>query len=120
MRITEKNGNFYKLKKGNEIYGEENGIRLVQIVGKFEDIEEKYGIDIELYFKIIHEGVYVKGKEPEWGGVGSAKDIEHYNVIEFDKEFLELVYNCSSKTHIIWDPMKSYGKIWASTKEELE
>lgn len=40
-RLTEKTPNgFYELTKGNEIYGEENGIRLVQIIGKYEDLEE--------------------------------------------------------------------------------
>ena len=35
MRITKKiENNFYVLTKENEIYGEENGIRLVQIVGE--------------------------------------------------------------------------------------
>lgn len=46
MRLTEKKENgFYELTKNNEIYGEENGIRLVQIVGQLEDIEEEFQID---------------------------------------------------------------------------
>ncbi len=45
-RITEKKENgFYELTTGNEIYGEENGIRLVQIVGRLEDIMSEYGIE---------------------------------------------------------------------------
>jgi len=44
-RITEKDGKFYKLKPENEVYGWENGIRLVQIVGEFEDLMEKYKIE---------------------------------------------------------------------------
>lgn len=40
-RITEKLENgFYELKPENEFYGWENGIRLVQIVGNYEDIFE--------------------------------------------------------------------------------
>lgn len=44
-RITEKDGKFYELKPENEVYGWENGIRLVQIVGRYEDLMEKYGIE---------------------------------------------------------------------------
>lgn len=40
-RITNKRSdNLYELSEGQEIYGEENGVRLVQIVGKYEDIKE--------------------------------------------------------------------------------
>ncbi len=44
-RITTKLENgFYYLKPKALIYGEENGIRLVQIVGNIEDLMEKYEI----------------------------------------------------------------------------
>ena len=50
-RITEKKENgFYELTTGNEIYGEENGIRLVQIVGRLEDIEDQLGCTLEELF----------------------------------------------------------------------
>lgn len=53
-RITEKDGKFYKLKPENEVYGWEDGIRLVQIVGQFEDLFEKYNVwNIEELEKIL-------------------------------------------------------------------
>ena len=58
MRLTEKKENgFYELKEGQEIYGEENGIRLVQIVGEYEDIDEspEHLADVKKAFEIIKE-----------------------------------------------------------------
>ena len=61
MRLTKiRNDGFYELKKGQEIYGEENGIRLVQIVGKYEDIEERYDINIVDFFKEYERLGYFK------------------------------------------------------------
>lgn len=51
-RITEKDGKFYKLKPEDEAYGWEDGIRLVQIVGKLEDLEEEIGCPLEVLVKI--------------------------------------------------------------------
>ena len=40
-RITQRRpSGFYELKPGKEVYGWENGIRLVQLVGYYEDCEE--------------------------------------------------------------------------------
>ena len=58
MRITEKDGEFYKLKPEQEVYGWENGIRLVQIVGKLEDLEEELGCPLEVVFKALKGGFY--------------------------------------------------------------
>lgn len=67
MRITEKKENgCYVLKAGEEIYGEGNGIRLVQIVGQYEDIKEELGINLLTLFKALKEGIYTihsKGKK---------------------------------------------------------
>ena len=86
-RITEKNGNFYRLKYDNEVYGLENGIRLVQIIGRLENLLEKYnisdleylerciidhdkygelgeqlGCSLEIAFKALKDGIYVEDK----------------------------------------------------------
>jgi len=50
-RITEKDGEFYKLKPDKEVYGWEDGIRLVQIIGKYEDIFE---LIEEMYKKPVY------------------------------------------------------------------
>ena len=47
-RITIKQDNgFYRLKEADSVFGWENGIRLVQIVGKKEDLEEELGCPME-------------------------------------------------------------------------
>lgn len=53
MRITEKDGEFYELKPEAEVYGWENGIRLVQIVGKYEDLKEELGCSLEEMIELI-------------------------------------------------------------------
>lgn len=110
MRLTEKKENgFYRLKKGQEIYGEENGIRLVQIVGEYEDIKEELGIDLITLLKALKQGsVYVKsGNEVDWDIPMSGFQI------------------CGDKTNgiTLWSQVrlepKDYGKTWALTKKEL-
>ena len=88
MRITEKNGDFYKLKKGNEIYGEEDGIRLVQIVGQHEDLEE---LNENTEYEIAeYEGQYVITKE---GYQDFVKKQEAINILKekFDFNFFEVI-----------------------------
>ena len=99
-RITEKcKDGGYQLKAGNEIYGEENGIRLVQIVGQVEDLKETLGISLFKLFVALENGIY--------GKVGNK--IEHILA-----------------PHLSWHnreiyifKIKDYGKTWALTKEEL-
>ena len=68
MRLTEKKENgFYELKEGQEIYGEENGIRLVQIVGEYEDIDEspKHLADFKKALEIIKRVLNIPHKKVE-------------------------------------------------------
>ena len=104
-RITKKKENgFYELKKGQKIYGEENGIRLVQIVGQLEDIEEELGIDLITLFKALKNGVY--------------EDIVDQKYKHFDLSY------AIDNVFTIWlgrpHELKDYGKTWALTREELE
>jgi len=90
-------------------------------LGQLEDIEDELGIDLITYLKVMMDRViYVKGKEPEWGGVGTKKDIEQYWVEYFSKDMLEVKYGKDSDSHFIKNPLKTYGKTWALTKEELK
>lgn len=106
MRITEKNGNFYKLKNGNEIYGEEDGIRLVQIVGQHEDLEEKLKINFTIGGKAVLNGIYTKS----------------YGFISGDHIYLGKfrIYIPTYSVHLPFEGPVGYGKTWALTKEELE
>jgi len=143
MRITEKKENgFYELKKEQEIYGEENGIRLVQIVGQVEDIKEELGIEVPLFFKIMKaETLWWKDKhkkythniasefisvKPYWSiGAGiifefawndrNIYSYENCDVIIKEQESpigMPHIYLCLKASE--------YGKTWALTKEELE
>lgn len=124
MRITKKRGNgFYELKAGEEIYGEEHGIRLVQIVGQLEDIEEELGINLITLFKTLKHGIWYK---------------ENHKVKQFiPNERMHIVADCNgsderinywllslidiiSKECLIDFWFDNYGKTWALTKEELE
>lgn len=107
MRITRKKENgFYKLKEGQEIYGEEDGIRLVQIVGKFEDLEEELGIGLTKLFEILKsENIYANGKR-----------YDNSNSLSYMGNSW-LIFNHQAKQGFRF---KDYGKTWALTKEELE
>lgn len=107
MRITKKRENgFYELKAGAEIYGEENGIRLVQIVGQFEDIKElcEKIVSQPIYEKFIDDGVIHKesyiGEDASYNFKERRIYIYGYGVIDSFK-------------------LEDYGKTWALTKEEL-
>lgn len=107
MRITKKRNNgFYKLKAGKEIYGEEDGIRLVQIVGQLEDIEE-------LCEKIVAQPIYQKFIDT--GEIHKKDYTEYYVLYNFAEKRIE-IYGCEIITCL---NVEDYGKTWALTKEEL-
>lgn len=109
MRITEKTENgFYKLKKGFEIYGYENGVRLVQIVGKTEDRQEELGVTLNTLLKTFNDGVYVKEK-----GIVSHRRFSYLG--KANGEFwLEDGPDNGGTVRV-----RDYGKTWALTEEEL-
>lgn len=137
MRITEKKENgFYELKNGREIYGEEHGIRLVQIVGKYEDIEEQLGIDLITLFKALKNGCWIRkgfygtcylDGEPIFISSGCL----HLNLFGYysekenddgcESEYQEALCLFDLDYEIIDNiaRVKDYGKTWSLTKEEL-
>ena len=99
----------------------EDEIAGIQKLGQLEDVEEELDIDLVLFVKTMKDGViFIKGKEPEWGGVGKKKDIACYQVECFDKDKMKVRFNSNCDSHFIYDPLKSYKKVWALTKEELK
>ena len=107
MRITKKRENgFYELKEGEEIYGEGNGIRLVQIVGQYEDIKE-------LCEKIVSQPIYEKYIDD--GEIHKENYIGEYVSYNF-KERSIYIYGYG---FIHRFELENYGKTWALTKEEL-
>ena len=109
MRITKKKENgFYELEAGKEIYGEENGIRLVHIVGVIEDIEDELGIDLITLQKALKDGIYtIRSK-----GERRYPCLTYNNAVGY---ILDFEYEQEAQ-YILSD----YGKTWALTKEELE
>ena len=149
MRLTEKKENgFYELKDGEEIYGEENGIRLVQIVGQLEDIKEKinlFGIeedqrnlinflklvlaeengfyykkDDKIYFCrwCVRVGLHLVETQPCYAVKETTLQSCYYGDVEKIKA-VEDAHYWSWKTCLNVH-LRDYGKIWALTKEELE
>lgn len=109
MRITEKKENgFYELKEGEEIYGEENGIRLVQIVGQLEDIKDELGISLKVLFKCFKSTkFYIRNL------FGEIIEVES-DIVRFDIGHGYVYFGAD------YCPLSDYGKTWALTKEELE
>ncbi len=125
MRITEKKENgFYELKEEREIYGWENGIRLVQIVGRVEDIEEKWGISIDLVDRILDylDEVYLDNSDKPFyvkylDGIDTVTPV-YMQLDRRNKRLLE-TYSADGSGPTEY-PFSEYGKTWALTREELE
>ena len=121
-RITKKcKDGSYQLKAGNEIYGEENGIRLVQIVGQVEDLKEELGIDLITLVKAIKEGIYIKNDKGEIVDVSNEPCVLNSYVPTGDWGF-EIWGQCPINFRETFTDIfrfKDYGKTWALTKEEL-
>lgn len=90
-------------------------------LGKLEDIEEELGIPLEVLFKALKDGVYVRLKKEN--NIDFIEQLSMDNVME-DPCF----YYCNADTITIngfVNPQytelyfKNYGKTWALTKEEL-
>ena len=117
MRLTKKKENgFYELKKGQKIYGEENGIRLVQIVGEYEDTKEELNMNLNLLPTLLKikkgdkiyviDGTLVKAEVTDNSLVnGKLMVFSHYG------------YKGITYTPVCY--YSEYGKTWALTKEEL-
>lgn len=86
---------------------------------QYKQLEKELGISLELYVNSHLKGVYVKGMDPSWSG-GQINEIVHYTVVNFTKDYLEVRYANGHKTHLLYNPLGSYGKTWAFKKEDLE
>lgn len=119
--ITEKTEKgFYKLKNGFESYGSENGIRLVQIVGKIEDRQEEFGVNL---LKLLSaRKVYYM----DWNANGNGFEIRETYELLINLTERRIEYYRSKCSDFTFDlEFKDYGKKdvyggWAFTKEELE
>lgn len=106
-RITSKRKDgFYELTPNNEIYGESNGIRLVQIVGQLEDIEENLHVNLIIGGNALINGIFTK----DYGFISG-------NYLQLEKARINIpIYSVA----LPFNGPVGYGKTWALTKEELE
>lgn len=96
--------------------------KVVQKLGKIEDIEEELGIDIVTFCNALKNGIYAKD---HWV-VFQPYVIKHYNTNEYefivnwkDKSF-EIVEEFNEEVIEQRAFFEDYGEEWALTKEELQ
>ena len=125
MRITKKRKNgFYELKAGAEIYGEENGIRLVQIVGQLEDINEKLGIGVIPLLTALTKGyAFWKNDDDDFIYKVEVRYITNCSLKVNTWYYADYNKNGKKYSKVPFDGfligIEDYGKTWALTKEEL-
>lgn len=74
-------------------------------------IEEEIGIEIEILYKALKNGVYI----PFFNGIESLKDYK----LDFEKKaFIAKYFSGSSYEVALY--FKDYGNTWALTKEEIK
>lgn len=94
-------------------------------LGKLEDIEDLFGIDLDTLFKAITCGIYVKTKK--FNGFVEGDEIRLASHLSYllnfnnykSKTLLTGIKLIFGKTGICLDGF-DYGKRWALTKEELD
>ena len=87
-------------------------------LGRYEDIEDKLGVELSTLFKALKGDCFVKTEdnrviETIEGFIGEDCSYIHFDVYGEDYKNL---YDVES----IYVDTKDYGKTWALTKEELE
>lgn len=88
-------------------------------LGKHENIEERYGIEILTIFKVLVDGCYYLYRGEVKHFVPSGSDFACPNL---DNESMDLMYASTYEDlcHItVTLPFSEFGKTWALTKEEL-
>ena len=95
--------------------------RVANKLGKLEDIEQELGIPLEVLFKALKEGFYVRNEED--------KQIRFFTCsLEYNHWDCNWYLDCDCQEDIDGDFLKSveyedlkdYGKTWSLTREELE
>jgi len=117
MRYTSKT----KTAQGNMLYvlpplDDFDRYSLAQKLGALEDTEEKLGIDADIVFKALENGIYYVLCEGYGGYCIPTLDVRGKCLVKHNVDF-----DCGIESH--WDkyfPLEEHGKTWALTKEELE
>lgn len=138
-RLTVKKDRIYYPANESVIFPDDgsNACRLLQIIGKYEDLEEELGIDLITLFKALKDGIYYKNIEIYYC----------HNIVMVGKYFVEVkpiyavkettIESCYYKTYTerlkfvddahYWDwktckkwELKDYKKTWALNRSDLE
>ena len=110
-RLTKKKGYLYYPTKENYLIPDDgsNVARLLQIVGKYEDLEEELGISLPILFKALKNGIYFKTPH-------NYEVYVHGNALMIDMETKQIKWNYTGgKANL-----KDYGKTWELCKEDLK
>lgn len=112
-RLTKKQGNLYYPTNENIIFPDDgsNAIMLLQVIGKYEELEEELGIDLPILFKA--KKVYFKYNEEDINIKKSYKvcfDITNSCLIAYEGIFDDFG---------TWLELKDYKKTWW-LNEDLE
>ena len=99
--------------KDLELFADCNLTLAIDKLGEYEELEKIIHMPLDLFTRVMYyRVVYVKGKEPEWGGVGTKKDIQEYYVEEFNEERLVVRLGTGYNSHTILKPLQKLGKVW--------
>lgn len=111
IRLTKKNNGTGSWTQTGDKYIPNHNIRHKQCVnklGELEDIEEKLGIELQILFKAIENGIFYLDMD---------KRIVFMPYINIDFREKEYLFSHISDVLI---SVRDYGKTWALTYKELE
>ena len=101
MRLTNKAGIAYSVEDFTNCY------EAIDKLGRIEDTEEEFGIDLTTLFKALTNGIYTR----EFGFVKGSR-------IWIDRNFIGIP---SEHAYLpLANSLSGYGYSWALTKEELK
>lgn len=106
-RLTDNNCGEYWL-------GSRNEGKAINKLGKLEDIEQELGIPLEVLFKALKEGVWMKSLNYK------DKTISYHKQCVLNHQFKEWILWIGEYENTFMRELKDYGKTWALNSEELE
>lgn len=138
-RITKKREGWgYELAAGKEIYADEGGIRLVQVVGEYEDIEEGLGMPLDVWIYLAKQELGADITErygkcyPHKIYIENTLDTEEVrkrltevngrpqrSIVSMDFKRKVIQFQGTSNEWVIDVPFSQYGKTWTLAEDEL-
>ena len=117
-RLTKKYHNIYKYNfdtncdsETRELRSIETHNKIVDKLGRYEDIEEKIGCPIDLYFKMCVFGTELYSRP-------HIDVVQYHHIYKYSIEHKCFCLNVRGQLTPLYY-VKDYGKTWAITREEL-